>query len=234
MTDIKTGVDLFKVVDGTTSIDLRPLFSGSEIVRSDGVALDRIRFGDATTGLERLTSLPSGQSGVVQIEWILEHSISILPIDREPFGLGEGKADFHTLINRGGLVDHLPTTDGLVTQSLGSMGIHRGNGDTGGSFELLVNINPLIVISTVGGDIKDLEGPDVLQVIDGTGLLNPVSSINGQWSHRSFSEKHRPETAKSTNSFFAASNPDTGYPSFANLVSGSAAAVRAVTAPTFD
>lgn len=233
MTEILGGFDLFAVIDGTTSIDLRPLFPDSQIIRSDGVPLDRSRFGNATTGLKRLTTLPAGQSGVVQIEWVLEHSVSVRPIDRKAFGLGDGQADFHTIINREGLIGDLPNTDGRVSQSLGSMGIKRSRGSDGGSFDFLLNINPLIVITVVGGSVADLTGPDVLRVIDGTGLLNPVTSVNGVWSSRSRDVNARPATALSAANFFAATTPDVGFPAIANLVSGSAAAVRAITAATF-
>lgn len=40
MPDFSGGYDLFAVVEGTTTIDLAPLFPGAGIVRSDG--LDRV------------------------------------------------------------------------------------------------------------------------------------------------------------------------------------------------
>lgn len=71
-------------------------------------------------------------------------------------------ADYHTIINRGGLIANLPNTDGRVSPSLGSMGVRRNRGTDGGGFDLLVNINPLIVLTVVGGSVSNLVGGDVL------------------------------------------------------------------------
>lgn len=233
MAEIPAGYDLFAVVDGTTTIDLDPLYPGAGIVRSDGVILDRERFGNATTGLQRLTDLPDGQAGVVQIEWILEHSVSVEPVDLAPFGLGDGKADYHTVINNGGIVETLPNTDGRVLPSMGSMGIRRSRGVDGGRFDFLLNINPLIVLTVVGGDVSNLEGPDVIFVMDGTGLLNPVTSINGSWSAMQPENMNREAFALSATDFVAGVNPESQSISLTNLVSGTASAVRAIAPATF-
>ncbi len=233
MSEIPSGYDLFAVVDGTTSIDLDPIFPGAGIVRSDGVALDHDRFGNATTGLQRLTDLPDGQSGVVMIEWVLEHSVSVKPVPLEPFGVGPGFGDYHTIINRGGIVASLPNTDGWISPSLGAMGIRRYGGTGGGSFELLVNINPLVVLTVVGGSVASLDGPDVLRVLDATGLLNPVTCVNGSWSSVAPQSVNRAGFALSARSFVAGADPTGKSTLLTSLVSGSASATRAIATATF-
>ena len=142
---IALGFDLFHVIEGSTSIDLSSVFPGAGIVFSNGVNF--LGLGNASTGLQRTQPLPPlsiGQTVNVAIEFVVEHSLSVNPVDRAPFGLGTGLADFHTIINRGGILPYLPNTDGLVSPSVGSMTITRTVAN-GGTFVLNLDINPLVV-----------------------------------------------------------------------------------------
>ena len=224
---IDPGFDLLNVIDGSTSIDLGAVFPGAGLVFSDGVPFPGL--GNFTTGAERTQGLPTfnvGDTGVVTMEWFAEHSKSVTPVDRSLFGLGPGLADFHTVINRGGQFPHLPNTDGMVTPSIGSMSISR-TGVNGGTFELNLDINPLIVFTTVGGSVTDLNGPDVLLVLDGSGLLNPVGSLNGLWSSSPPPDPIA-NAAFPTGGFYASVDPNTLAPSPTDLTSGGIFAARQV------
>ncbi len=181
MATIGAGYDLFSVVKDSTMINLEPLFPGVGIVYSNGVPIDAKQFGNFSTGLVRKGELSARESGVVPIEMFAEHSVSVKPVSLAHFGLGEGEADLHTIINAGGVLPGILNTDGLVRPSAGVMGIWR-TFSGGGRFEIMLNINPLIVLTRVGGSVKDVKGPDIIKAIDGSGLLNPVGSIGGQWS----------------------------------------------------
>lgn len=222
------GFNLFNVINGSTSINLDPVFPGAGTVLSDGVTFPGL--GNFTTGLERLEEIPFlslGQTVSVPIEWFAENSISINPVNRSVFGLGTGLADFHTIINRRGLFPQLPNTDGLVSSSVGSITITRIT-NNGGTFSLHLDINPLIVLTTVGGSVSDLTSPDVLLVLNGTGLLNPVGSLGGQWSETPPSNTIvNPEFP--ARGFYAAVDPITVAPSIVNLTSGGIEAARNVT-----
>lgn len=228
MATINPGFDFFTVVEGSTYFNLEPLFPGSGIIYSEGLPIDPENFGNFSTGIERKGEIPDGESGVIPIEMFAENSVSIEPIKLAPFGLGDGVGEFHTIINRGGIFPNLPNTDGLVRPSTGVMSIHR-NRTGGGRFELMLNINPLIVITKVGSSIKDLNGPDVIKVIDGSGLLNPVGSIGGQWTADplpKFVEK-RSATFASGN-FFAATDRVSKEAITVQLTSGGLDAQRLV------
>lgn len=227
MATIGNGFDLFSVVKGSTRIDLEPLFPGIGTVYSEGIPIDPDRTGNFSTGLVRKGELPDRLSGVVPIEMFAEHSISIKPVPLAPFGLGDGFADLHTIINAGGVLPGLLNTDGLVQPSVGVMGIWR-NFSGGGRFELLLNINPLIVLTRVGGSVRDVKGPDIIRTFDGTGLLNPVGSIGGQWT----SEPHRDRSIRDerfpTGGFHAALDRSNSEPVSVQLTSGGLGAERLV------
>jgi hypothetical protein len=230
MAIIKAGYDLFSVVDGSTLINLDLVFPGAGVVHSDGVPIDPQNHGNFTTGLIRKADLADGESGAVPIAWFAEHSVSVKPVKLAPFGLGDGEADYHTIINLGGILPNLPNTDGLVRPSEGVMGIKRLS-PGGGRFDLLVNINPLIVLTKVGGSASRLDGPDVIKVIDGSGLLNPVRSVGGQWSEVPHSTNAITSTAFPAGAgFLAALDRTRGEPATAELTSGGATdAARALT-----
>ena len=226
MATLSAGYDLFSVVKGSTLFHLDPLFQGAGTLYSDGVPIDRETMGNFSTGLLRKGEIPDGESGVVPIEMFAEHSVSVSPVKLSPFGLGDGEADFHTIINLGGLLPNLPNTDGLVRPSQGVMAIRRSR-PSGGRFEIMLNINPLIVLTRVGGSIADLEGPDVIQRIDGSGLLNPVTSIGGQWSEAptKLAVQHQQFSA---GNFWAAFDRTSGDPGTVELKSGGLGAERLV------
>jgi hypothetical protein len=228
MAAINPGFDLFTVVEGSTYFNLEPLFPGAGIIYSEGIPIDPENFGNFSTGIERQGSIPDGQSGVIPIEMFAENSISKEPVKLFPFGLGEGVGEFHTIINRGGIFPHLINTDGLVRPSTGVMTVHR-NRTGGGRFELTLNINPLIVITKVGGSIKDITSPDIIKIIDGSGLLNPVGSIGGQWTADDLpkiSAKRNP--AFPIGDFFIATDRFTKEPITVQLTSGGLDAQRLV------
>jgi hypothetical protein len=229
MATINAGYDLFSVVKGSTLINLDSIFPGAGIIYSDGVPIDGERFGSFSTGLIRNAALEDGQSGAIPITWFAEHSVSVEPVDLAPFGLGEGQADFHTIINAGGVLPDLPNTDGLVRPSQGVMLIRRSRGG-GGRFELAVNINPLIVLTKVGGSMSSLDGPDVIKVIDGSGLLNPVGSIGGQWAETEYRAGTRAaEAFPSGGNFAAGLDRNLAEPVKIELTSGGVEAQRVVT-----
>lgn len=219
MAAIKAGYDLFNVIAGSTRINLDPLFPGAGVVYSDGVPIDPDRLGNFTTGLIRKGDLADGSSGVVPIAWFAEHSISTKPVKLAPFGLGDGEADYHSIINLGGVLPNLPNTDGLVRPSEGVMSIRRLR-PSGGRFELLLDINPLIVLTKVGGDVSQLDGPDVIKYFDGSGLLNPVASIGGQWSEVPHERAIRSDQFARTENFSAALDRTTSQPATVELTSG--------------
>jgi hypothetical protein len=226
---VTRGFDLYTVKRGSTSIDLSAIFPGAGTVYSDGVPVNpEGGLAHTSTAIERTGALRDGSSGVVPIEMFLENSVSVKPVDRSLFGLGEGQADFHTIINRGGIVPGLPNTDGLVRPSVGSMAIRR-TGKGGGTFELMLNVNPLIVLTVVGGSVSDLNGPDVLLVIDGTGLLNPVGSVGGQWAATSPQITALRNASFPVGGFVAGADSTTGAPIEVGLTSGGVDARRVVT-----
>ena len=138
MAIIGIGFDLFTVVKRSTSFQLDPLFPGVGTIHSDGVRIDPETHGNFTTGLKRKEELPDNESGAISIAWFAEHSISVNPVKLAPFGLGDGEADFHTIINLGGVLPRLPNTDGLVRPSDGVMMIKRSL-PGGGRFDLALN-----------------------------------------------------------------------------------------------
>jgi len=228
MATIGAGYDLLTVIPGTTAFYLDPIFPGLGVVRSDGVPIDPDGLGNFTTGFVRKGELPEGRSGVVPIEWFAEYSVSVSPVPLAPFGLGEGEADFHTVINLGGIIPTLPNTDGLVSPSVGVVSIRRQDSG-GGRFDLSVNINPLIVLTKVGGSIATLDGPDVIHHFDASGLLNPVTCIGGQWADAAHPTRALQNTLLETNDNFVACLDRTSKePVTVELVSGGLKAERAV------
>ena len=227
MPAIQPGYDLFSVVKGSTMINLEPLFPGAGIVYSNGVPIDHTQSGNFSTGLQRKGELNERESGVIPIAMFAEHSVSTKPVNLLPFGLGEGLADFHTIINLGGVLPNLPNTDGLVQPSEGVMGIWR-TFSGGGRFELLLNINPLIVLTKVGSIVSSLESSDIIKIIDGSGLLNPVGSIGGQWSDRPANARAISHGAFSQGNFFAAIDRASNNPVSVQLTSGGVDAQRLV------
>lgn len=227
MATIGSGYDLFSVVKGSTLIDLGQIFPGAEVIYSDGVPIDPEQYGNFSTGIKRYGELPHGESGVIPIEMFAEHSVSIKPVSLKPYGLGDGYADFHTIINLGGILPNLPNTDGLVRPSTGVMAIHR-SATGGGRFELMLNINPLIVLTKVGGSVADLESDDIIKVIDGSGLLNPVGSIGGQWSEAPPAARGLLQENLRAEGFFAATDRLSSEPSTVDLTSGGVRAQRQV------
>jgi hypothetical protein len=229
---LRAGHDLFNVVKGSTVVNLDSLFPGAGNVYSDGVPIDPVNLGNFTTGLIRKADLPEGESGAVPIIWFAEHSVSTHPVNLAPFGLGEGNADYHTIINLGGVLPYLPNTDGLVRPSEGVMTIHRSRVG-GGRFDLVLNINPLIVLTKVGGRPFPLNGPDVIKVIDGSGILNPVRSIGGQWSEVSHKTRSiQNDFFQTGGSYFAALDRITAEPIAVELTSGGLFAERIIQAAT--
>lgn len=227
MAIINKGYDLFSVVKGSTYINLENIFPGAEIINSNGIPIDQKKFGNFSTGIERKSELPDNENGAIPIEMFAEHSISIKPINLEPFDLGKGDCDFHTIINRGGILRGLPNTDGLIRPSEGVMTVFRKRG--GGEFELSLNINPLIVLTKVGGKIEDLNGEDVIKTIDGSGLLNPVGSIGGQWSENISQNFNYVRNSDYRNGgFFCGINRVTSEPITIQLTSGKTDAHRLV------
>ncbi|MDB5692662.1 MAG: hypothetical protein JWO81_1725 [Alphaproteobacteria bacterium] len=226
MATIDAGYDLFSVVPGSTLINLDSIFPGAGIIRSNGVPIDPKRLGSFSTGLIRNAALENGQSGAIPITWFAEHSVSAKPVNLAPFGLGKGRADYHTIINAGGVLPNLPNTDGLVRPSEGVMVIRRSRGG-GGRFEFAVNINPLIVLTKVGGRVSNLEDPDIIKVIDGSGLLNPVGSIGGQWAEVRYRAGTRTAEAFPSGSNFAAGlDRNSAEPVKIGLTSGGVEAER--------
>ena len=226
---ITRGFDLYTVKVGSTRIDLSSIYPDAGTVYSNGVPVEPGPggLGSTSTAIERTGALRDGSSGVVPIEMFVENSVSVTPVDRSRFGLGEGQAEFHTIINRGGLFRCLPNTDGLVRPSVGCMAIERTE-KSGGTFELLLNINPLIVLTVVGGSVLDLNGPDVLLVVDGTGLLNPVRSVGGRWFGIPMQTNALRNAAFPAGGFIAAADSTTGAPIEVELTSGGVAARRVI------
>ena len=230
MAAILPGYDLYTVLTGSTSINLEEIFPGAGTVYTNGVPVDPESLGETSTAIERKGTLPDGQSGVIPIEMILEHSVSVDPVDPTPFGVtGVEKADYHTIINSGGRFAGLPNTDGRVQPSLGSMAItRRSNVDGGGTYETQLNVNPLIVITVVGGSVLDLDGPDILTVIDASGYLNPVGSLGGKWSESSTGARALSAAEFSAGEFFAATDAVSGEPITVDWTSRRSLGARAV------
>jgi hypothetical protein len=98
----------------------------------------------------------------------------------------------------------------------------------GGRFELMLNINPLIVLTRVGGSVRDLGGPDVITTFDGSGLLNPVGAIGGQWSTISPRTRSFTDERFSPGGFYAATDRALHVPVSVQLTSGGLGATRLV------
>ena len=231
---IFSGFDLYTVRTGSTFIDLSVPFPGAGIVDWEGVDLEPGTIGNThtviarTTGLDPFTFL---DTGTVSIEMIGSHLRSITPVDTTPFGLGPGLADLHAVINPGGGFGDLPDTTGLVTSSVGTMDISHSHVN-GGVFDIDMSVNPLLIVTTVGGSISDLDGVDVLLVVDGTGLLNPVSSIGGQWSYTPTPTRPLAEDLFPAGDFYPAVDPATGMPVPIDLISGNVFAGQKIDFPT--
>ena len=120
----------------------------------------------------------------------------------------------------------MPNTDGLVRPSEGVIAIKRSSSG-GGSFDLSVNINPLIVLTKVGGSVAKLDGPDMIKVIDGSGVLNPLGSVGGQWAETPHKSRRIESLAfASGGTFFAGLDRASGEPVTVDLTSGGLRAQR--------
>lgn len=141
---ISPGYDYFESLPGT-SVDMSGF--GLGVVLLEGVPFLTDSSGDdIDTVVERKQGLgppfdPVGDSGIIEIELVALHLVSIAPVDLTPLGgLFIGVfADLHTTINKDGFSPDIPQPD-VLNPSIGKMEIRHDTGplptdDIGGHFD---------------------------------------------------------------------------------------------------